>query len=364
MAETMSFQELQEIVSVCLDELVRLKEENEILKNQIKEQNTALLDLVSACGSSDDQISSLIAAYHTVGARNTNLKYELADPRSRALASSLAQTLPRFYPLEETIRQLVDERKSMGRFGDGEFELMAGLERQKFQHKDERLQRRLQEVLASRDDGFLIAIADNYGCLEQYNEIGATGIRLYMTEEVRKRHAAFLDLDRTYHNAYISRPYVLYADNRTDAPARRFAQLRRIWDGRRVIMVEGALTRMGVGNDLFDNAAQIRRIEAPPTSSFDRYDDILAAAKHFAGEDTLFLIALGPSAGVLAFDLYQAGFQAIDIGHLDLEYEWLRNGTGKRSAVPGKYNNEFPGGNQVSELHDAQFESEILCRIG
>ena len=130
-----------------------------------------------------------------------------------------------------------------------------------------------------------------------------------------------------------------------------------------MIFVEGALTRLGVGNDLFDNAAQIRRIEAPPVNSFDKYDEILAAALKYAEEDTLFLIAMGPSAGVLAYDLYKAGYQAIDIGHVDLEYEWFLNGDGKRSAVKHKYNNEFPNGDCVEDIYDEEYLRQIICIV-
>ena len=51
---------------------------------------------------------------------------------------------------------------------------------------------------------------------------------------------------------------------------------------------------------------------------------------------------MGPTATVLAYDLSRAGYQAIDIGHLDLEYEWFLRGEGVRVEVPGKYNNELP----------------------
>lgn len=79
-------------------------------------------------------------------------------------------------------------------------------------------------------------------------------------------------------------------------------------------------------NDLFDNAASICRIEAPATSSFDRYDEILNAALNYAEKDTLFLVALGPTAEVLVYDLFKNGYQAVDIGHCGSEYEWYLNG--------------------------------------
>ena len=43
-------------------------------------------------------------------------------------------------------------------------------------------------------------------------------------------------------------------------------------------------------------------------------------------ERTPVLIALGQTATVLAYDLSEAGLQAIDPGHVDVEYEWYRMG--------------------------------------
>jgi glycosyltransferase family protein len=240
---------------------------------------------------------------------------------------------------------------------------MESICRQKFQKPNERLQKRLQEIIRTNDDKFLIAIADNYGNLDKYTEQVADGIRQYMTEETRKQHAKYIDTNRVYHNAYISRPYVMYKDNQTDAPKNRFDSLKRIWKGRDVIIVEGCQSRLGVGNDLFANAKNIERIEAPATNAFDKYDEILKTSIKYAKPDTLFLIALGPTAGVLAYDLYKAGYQAVDIGHIDLEYEWFLKGKGIRGVVKGKYNNEIPGGDIVEDIHDPVYEGQIIANV-
>lgn len=288
----------------------------------------------------------------------SNLPYELLDPQRPP-----AYHYPRFEPQEETVRKIVEEGMSMARFGDGEFSIMGHVERQKFQHLDDRLAKRLIEVLHSHRPDLIIAVADNYGSLSKYNENGAGGIRLYMTPETRLLHESLLEWDRVYADAYLTRFYALYGDNMTDAPARRLANLRRMWEGRHVITVEGAETRLGVGNDLFDQAASFRRILAPATSSFDRYDELLEAALISAADDTLFLLAVGPSSGVLAYDLTCQGYQALDIGHLDLEYEWFRAGKGERVAVPTRYNNEWLGGDQVEPIHDPVYESQVIARF-
>lgn len=273
-----------------------------------------------------------------------------------------------FYPImrdfDETIEEIIQHKKSMARFGDGEFSQIAKVERQKFQRMDDKLGIRLEEVLHSNHPNMLIAIASNYGNLDVYTDFAKNGIREYMTGgNMRKCHMEMLERDRVYYDAYISRPYVMYEDNMTDAPKRRFQKLQKIWEGRNVIIVEGAQTRMGVGNDLLEGAKEIKRILAPATSSFDRYDEILAASLKHGTEDTLFLIAMGPSAGVLAYDLTVEGYQALDIGHLDLEYEWFLVGKGERVPIPYKYNNEVAGDDCAEDLNDPMYEGQILERF-
>ena len=183
-------------------------------------------------------------------------------------------------------------------------------------------------------------------------------IRKYMTEEKRKQHYALLDMNKTYYNAYISRPYVIYPHDETEKARKRFEDLKRIWDQREVLLVEGDRTRMGIGNDLFANAESVERIIAPNENAFDVYDAVYDAVME-EGKNKVILIALGPTATVLAYDLAKAGYWALDIGHLDLEYEWFLRGKGY-SYVPHKYNNEMPGDTMVTDISDQGYEQSIV----
>ena len=79
----------------------------------------------------------------------------------------------------------------------------------------------------------------------------------------------------------------------------------------------------------------------------------------------LVLIALGPTATVLAYDLSNLGYQAIDIGHTDIQYElFLRNAT-DMIQIPYKYVNEYNGGRNesVGEVEDANYYRQIIFKI-
>ncbi|MGN0141606.1 MAG: GT-D fold domain-containing glycosyltransferase [Roseburia sp.] len=262
---------------------------------------------------------------------------------------------------EAAIEKIVKDGCSMARFGDGEFAAIAGRVRHKFQTvADEKLGQRLLEVLHAKEDGLLLGIADNYGSLQRYTAQAKREIRRYLKREVRREHLALLERDMLYYDAYVTRPYIMYADNGTDAPLRRFENLKRIWDGRDCVFVEGNQTRLGVGNDLFANAGSVRRILAPVVNAFGSYERIYEECLK-QNKDALFLLALGPTATVLAYDLYQAGYQAVDVGHVDLEYEWFLKGEGHRTPVEGKYNNEIAGGEVPADIRDARYDAQVIA---
>lgn len=288
-----------------------------------------------------------------------NYFFEISDPRLKE------ETTEYWYPdivsVEETLNEIINHGKSIARFGDGEFATIYGRVRHKFQtEQDDRLAARLLDVLASEDDSLMVAIADNYGNLERYSEQAKREIRFYLTRQVRKEHLQILKRDRKYYNAYVTRPYVMYNDSKTDCPQNRFENLKKIWADRKCVFIEGKYTALGVGNDLFSGAESIQRIIGPAENAFHAYDKILESCKNQA-KDKLFLLALGPTATVLAYDLCKMGYQAVDIGHIDLEYEWFLKGQGCRTEIVGKYNNELAGGDKPVEIKDKQYQSQIMA---
>jgi len=227
--------ELTQMVSVCLDEIVKLKEENNKLKTEINDaRNTSMMladklrqKIDRDVEDADERLSStIVKLYEQLCNGIDNAKYEANDPEFKK-----DLFYPRFYSIDYTIEKLCNGA-SMSRYGDGEFALMDNYQRQGFQKLDERLIKRLCEIIVVNEDDFCLGIADNYGSLERFNHDGAWGIRNYLKYDVRLSHRKWLFEDRKYHNTYISRPYALYADNNTDAPLKRFIDLKKIWEGR------------------------------------------------------------------------------------------------------------------------------------
>lgn len=288
-----------------------------------------------------------------------NLTYELYGD-----AVSIQSECPKILDANKTAELLWKERKCLARFGDGEFEIMCGRSRAKFQATEDNLGERLREALNAQEDNLLIAIADNYGKLDKYTDEGAEAIRSYMHAGVRKDHMALLDKERQYYDAYLSRPYIIFRDKK--GAGERFANVRRIWDNQNVLIVEGEYTRFGVGNDLLDNTAQVSRILAPSENAFSKYDQIVEEVRRY-GKNKLILVILGPTATVMAYELAKEGYWIIDIGQLDVEYEWYLRGVEERCDIPYKCVSEV---NQYGEImtdeqesYIKRYQSEIIVKV-
>ena len=266
---------------------------------------------------------------------------------------------PDIRSIEETYEKILTDRVSVSRFGDGEFKWMADLPQNTFQKPSPKMQERLIEISKSDLEKHIVCLSDTFGDLKQYNAYGREFWGCFMGMH-RKHWMQFLKKGKTYYNTNMTRPYMDYVDK--SPCANRFRMLKEIWNDRKVVLIEGEKSRLGVGNDLFDTAASIQRILAPATNAFDKYDAILERAKQL-DKDTLILIALGPTATILAYDLAKEGYQALDIGHVDVEYEWFKMGATSKVPLKNKYVNESLEGRDIGDLQDQEYLSQIIDQI-
>jgi hypothetical protein len=112
-------------------------------------------------------------------------------------------------------------------------------------------------------------------------------------------------------------------------------------------------------NDLLDGAKSISRILCPARSAFDKYDEILSAFNDIS-RNRIVLIALGPTATVLAYDLCKKGYQAVDFGHISEEYEcFLRKETPLELKSMG-HNSKM---RHASDPDDPEYKKQIIRKI-
>ena len=269
---------------------------------------------------------------------------------------------PAVMSMDDTIAAIRDRRASIARYGDGEFDVIFGRS-EGYQKSNMLLGKRLRDILKQNDlsERFLVALPDCFDSLDQFIPAAQLHWKLRLDRE-RAKWVRCLNTRAPYYNAQITRFYFDWVDKIKCQGW--FAGLKRIWDGENILLVEGDKSRVGVGNDLFDNAASVRRLLCPSENAFDRYEEIWKAIQTYADKSGLIFMALGPTATVLAYDLFRAGYWAFDAGHIDLEYEWMKAGATEKIKIAGKYVNEVKGGDQVEEINDARYRSEIVARVG
>lgn len=260
----------------------------------------------------------------------------------------------------ETI-EAVKKQKSLIRFGDGELTIINGGSIG-FQKKDSLLAKRLKEILSSDTPNVIIAIPGPLGGM--YSHLSVKAAHWWKTHTDMEYHVWLKQLNphRQYYDSMISRFYVGMKE--LDFSKSVVNALKSIWNDKKLLIVEGFSTRMGVGNDLFDNARSVARILCPSENAFNKYTEILQEVEQMAFKYDLVLISLGPTAKVLAYDLHKSGLWAIDIGHIDNEYEWLLAGKGKRVLIPNKYCNEVDGGKITDQrIDNIKYNNEIVAII-
>lgn len=128
------------------------------------------------------------------------------------------------------------------------------------------------------------------------------------------------------------------------------------------MIVEGSLSRSGVGNDLFNNAKSIHRIIGPSRNAFSKYDELLNSIQKHA-QNRLVILMLGPTAKLLVEDLSELGIRAIDLGHIDSEYEWFKMGVTSKVKLNHKHTAEHNFDENIELVDDEIYLSQIVDRI-
>lgn len=333
-------------------EISELKAENEALHAWQSEITKVLNQMITNSENQNEKLQNLQQYAYVNRLRIESLPYELRDPDYKSDVY-----IPHIMTKEETRNAIIEKHFSISRFGDGEFGIIAGVGRWNFQSVSPKLAGKLLGVLQSEDEGFIVGLNRNfYVNLEDLNEADADGVRAFMRPDMRKKHAQMLSPDKTYGNAIMNE--ILSEDD--------LKALRAIWDDKDCVFIEGRNTGMGVGNDLFDNCRSIQRIVGPSENAIDKYDKIIEAAKK-QPKDKLILLALGPTATALAYDLYKEGYWAVDIGHIDLYYEkFVRNVPLLQDvSIPYKYCSwdEVGERRQIEEITDPTYLSQVVDRV-
>lgn len=272
-------------------------------------------------------------------------------------------TPPRVLDIDTTIDEIINKRVSVARFGDGEFDLLLHANDIGFQKMNDELGNRLYEVLNSDNPNLLVCIPKVFTSSD-LKRMHYYARRCWIRLLYKKRKAIYkvLDFNKVYGDAFVTRNYIDLEDK--SGVGEYFKKIKGIWDSRDIVIVEGRYTRFGVGNDLLSNAKSVKRILCPEKNAYEKYNEILECARN-VDKNCLILIALGPTATVMAYDLCRYSYQAIDIGHLDIEYEWYLAGVEDKIGICNKWTNETNSivDDVTDSLDDDEYTNSIIAVI-
>ncbi len=266
----------------------------------------------------------------------------------------------RVMSIDDTINYIIENDLSVSRYGDGEALMMANQMNESFQTYDREFAKKLMCVAKNPIEKHLTCIPDIFIDLSKYTDDAQAWFNGFLKRK-KYLYYRYFDYQKVYGNAFITRPYMDLKD-KGNSP-HYYEMLKNIWCERDLLIVEGEFSRLGVGNDLFDGANSIARILCPAVNAYRHYSEILPAIEKNAN-NKLVLIALGATATVLAYDLAKDGYRAIDIGHVDIEYEWMLMGATSKVPIKSKYVNEAKDGHCQDNIVDEKYNREIVCKIG
>lgn len=260
---------------------------------------------------------------------------------------------------ESTIDYISKHRISLGRFGDGEFNIIFRNKSIGFQQSSDGLRQNLISI--KETPNFKIAIPYALKSTKEYKFLIKTFWWRYVTlnstylKVLKNSGTIFLDTN-------FSRVITELKDK--EKVIVLVKRIRNIWKNKNVIIVEGKYTRFGVGNDLLDDTKSVSRVIAPAKDAYTKvnsiYEQTLEIAKRV--DDPLILISLGPTATYLAYR-FSDYYQSIDIGHFDLQYQYLQKGYYHKVRIDNRYDNEMINGNRVKSIKDKKYKSEIKAII-
>lgn len=261
--------------------------------------------------------------------------------------------------MSDTVSKLMEGGFSVSRYGDGEFYVMGG-GGNSFQQYNSKLAEKLKEVLANPLPNLLLCIPMSLVQFQPYTLFSRRFILDFLCNHFESSVEPFVNAEIEYGDALFTRFYMNLQDK--SQVGEYVKLLKQLWSNREVLIVEGEFSRLGVGNDLFDNVKSIKRVLCPSVDAFSKYDQILDASKKH-GVNKLVILAIGMTATVLAYDLAKCSMQALDLGHIDVEYEWFKRKTITKIPLPYKAVNEANQNTDIPECNVPEYLSSIVERI-
>jgi glycosyltransferase family protein len=233
---------------------------------------------------------------------------------------------------EETLKLIEQDKVSFLRYGDGELAIINGGSIP-FQDYDEMLSKRLKDLLSINEEKLKIGIPYYYtNPMSNLNEfvdsfaLSLANQRKFLCRECRK--------DMTYIDTAITQVYQTYRTYDFDDYYSRMQSLIKDRDIT-IVCGDGVLDKLE--HKAFNVCKSVEFVYAPSKNAYSEYDEILNKVLR-TKRDRLICIVLGPTANILAYDLYKQGYQAWDMGHYFKDYDaYIRRQSRDSEAISKFY---------------------------
>lgn len=224
--------------------------------------------------------------------------------------------------IAESMKQLIESKNSLARFGDGEGMIMNG-EDIAFQEYDRKLADRLKEILRNKQECLSVGLNDYYYVVPNLSEVSSNLVKSHHRITIGRQREMinqYIDFSSTYLDAKLSG---IQDENDAD-------NARKLWGsaaggGGDLLLVGAKEAFSSYKYDIFDNARSKNYLFIPNKNAFREYDCILKDICKY-NKSIIVILMAGPAACVLASDLAYKGYRALDLGHMAKYYDYYKRG--------------------------------------
>ncbi len=227
-------------------------------------------------------------------------------------------TRPKIVSPLDTVKELQNSSKSIARFGDGEIMIINKTDIP-FQNYNHKLGQKLFSILKNNQDNLLVGINYHYF----YQEYDPAKMSKFSKEffvkslpQFRRDLLNLINLKSKYYSAdlYLGE----YAQE-------IFMESKKIWNNKELVLITCENLIQNIKYDIFSNAKNIKYIFIPNKNCYSKTKYVYQEIEKY-GKDKIYILQAGPAATVWAAELADMGYRALDLGHLQKQYDFYKQG--------------------------------------
>lgn len=220
----------------------------------------------------------------------------------------------------ESIEYIVKTNKSFIRFGDGEINLMRGIN-QPFQMYDKELVDRLYRILYNSNSAIAVGINDGY-----YVPLYSVENNIYN----RRYSYDYRCFFKKYCNpkaVYLNGSFTFWNFGEHSESSEKFWRLwKEMFRGKKIAIICGKDILDKLQYDVFEYCLERQYIYGPSRHAWNEHEKIISSIAKEVNKDTFLLFILGMSGKAMIPEVTELGYVAWDIGHLAKSYDaYMKN---------------------------------------